>query len=70
MDLQRSRVGIFAKQLLKWVLLLAVLTSLAMAQDAGSSAPANAAKPAQSATVVRPDSYIIGAEDVLSIYVW
>ena len=70
MDLQRSRVGIFAIQLLKWVLLLAVLTSLAMAQDAGSSAPANAAKPAQSATVVRPDSYIIGAEDVLSIYVW
>ena len=70
MDLQRSRVGIFAKQLLKWVLLLAVLASLAMAQDAGSSAPANAAKPAQSATVVRPDSYIIGAEDVLSIYVW
>jgi len=70
MDLQRSRVGIFAIQLLKWVLLLAVLTSLAMAQDAGSSAPANAAKPAQSATGVRPDSYIIGAEDVLSIYVW
>ena len=70
MDLQRSRVGIFAIQLLKWVLLLAVLTSLAAAQDAGSSAPANAAKPAQSATGVRPDSYIIGAEDVLSIYVW
>ena len=70
MDLQRSRVGIFAIQLLKWVLLLAVLTNLAMAQDAGSSAPANAAKPAQSATGVRPDSYIIGAEDVLSIYVW
>jgi len=70
MDVLRSRVGIFAIQLLKWVLLLAVLTSLAMAQDAGSSAPANAAKPAQSATGVRPDSYIIGAEDVLSIYVW
>jgi len=70
MDVLRSRVGIFAIQLLKWVLLLAVLTNLAMAQDAGSSAPANAAKPAQSATGVRPDSYIIGAEDVLSIYVW
>ncbi len=62
-----------------WVLLLGVITSVAMAQDAGNSAQPNAAKPAQTVasgssvgptTAIRPDSYVIGAEDVLSIYVW
>jgi len=79
MDLYGSRVEILAIRLLKWVLLLGVLTSLAVAQDAGSSASANAAKPTQSAapdnppkppTGIRPDSYVIGAEDELSIFVW
>jgi polysaccharide biosynthesis/export protein len=79
MDLTRRIDEILAKQLLKWLLLLGVLTSVAVAQDAGNSVPSNAAKPAQSAapdnppkptTSVRPDSYIIGAEDVLAIYVW
>jgi polysaccharide export outer membrane protein len=56
--------------LLKWALLLGVLTSLAVAQDAGNPAAATAAKPVPSATGVRPDSYVIGAEDVLSVYVW
>ena len=79
MDLQRSRVEILAIQLLKWVLLLGVLTSLAVAQDAGNAAPVNPAKtapatapdnPPKPAASVSPDSYVIGAEDVLSIYVW
>lgn len=79
MNLQRSRVETPAKRLLHFVLLLAVLTGLAQAQDASSSSQPPAAKPAPSAptdipstapTSVRPDSYIIGAEDVLSIYVW
>lgn len=78
MSLQRSRVEIIAKRLLHFVLLLAVLTGLAQAQDASSSSQPPAATPAPSPTTdtptvpanVRPDSYIIGAEDVLSIYVW
>jgi polysaccharide export outer membrane protein len=76
---KRSKVENVAIQLLELVLLLVGLTSLVMAQDAGSPTPGNAAIPAQPAaadslpkpaTGVRPDSYIIGAEDVLSIYVW
>src|ERR1035438_7728078 len=79
MDLQRSRFKKGAMRLLKCVLLLGALTGLAPAQDAGNSAPTNAAKPTQpaatdtapkSATGVRPDSYIIGAEDVITVYVW
>jgi polysaccharide export outer membrane protein len=79
MDFKRSRVEILATRLLSWVLLLGVLASLAVAQDAGNSTQGNAAKPAQSAapdtlpkpaTAVRPDSYIIGAEDVLTVFVW
>jgi len=79
MDLKRCRVEFFVPRLLKWVLLLAVWTGLAVAQNAGNSTPSNSAKPAQSVasgssvgptTSIRPDSYVIGAEDVLSIYVW
>jgi polysaccharide export outer membrane protein len=79
MDLKRSRVEILATRLLSWVLLLGVLASFAVAQDAGNSPERNAPKSAQSvapdtlpkaATGVRPDSYIIGAEDVLTVFVW
>ena len=73
MDLQRSRVEILAVNLLKWMLLLGVVTSMAMAQDAGAPAPATPAKPAQTAAAapgVRSDSYVIGAEDVITVYVW
>ena len=79
MDLKRSRLEIFAMRLLNWVLLLAVVTSAAVAQDPATSAQSDAAKPAQaaasgapakSAPTVSPDSYIIGAEDVLSVNVW
>src|ERR1017187_365975 len=79
MDLKRSRLEIFAMRLLNWVLLLAVVTSAGGAQDPATSAQSDAAKPAQaaasgapakSAPTVSPDSYIIGAEDVLSVNVW
>jgi len=64
--------------LLKWTLLLAILTSLAVAQDAASSSQASNSKPAttaspdlpKSAPGVRPESYVIGAEDTISVYVW
>jgi polysaccharide export outer membrane protein len=76
MSLQRSRVEIPTKRLLYFVLLFAVLTGLAQAQDTSSSSqppapkPAPADNPSPAPTSVPPDSYIIGAEDVLSIYVW
>jgi len=76
MSLQRSRVEILTKRLLYFVLLLAVLTGLAQAQDTSSSSQPPAPKPAPAdipsppPTSVPPDSYIIGAEDVLSIFVW
>jgi polysaccharide export outer membrane protein len=73
-------VGSLAVRLLKWTLLLAILTSLAAAQDAPSSSPASSSKPAttaspspdlpKSAAGVRPESYVIGAEDVLDVFVW
>jgi polysaccharide export outer membrane protein len=75
---KRSRVDNLAIRLLELLLLLVGLTSLVMAQEAGSPTPGRAATPAQPtavglpkpATGVLPDSYIIGAEDVLAIYVW
>jgi polysaccharide biosynthesis/export protein len=70
---QRNRVETLAKQLLHFALLLAVLTSLGLAQDATATKPAQPAatdNPPPSSTVVRPDSYVIGAEDVISVYVW
>lgn len=79
MDLCGSRGEIVTMRWFKWLLLVGVLTSLAVAQDAGNTAPVDAAKPAASATPdnpskppsgIRSDSYVIGAEDVLSIYVW
>jgi polysaccharide export outer membrane protein len=76
MSLQRSRVEIPTKRLLYFVLLFAVLTGLAQAQDTSSSSQPPAPKPAPvdnpspAPTSVPADSYIIGAEDVLSIYVW
>ena len=78
MHLNRSGVGSLAVRLLKWTLLLAILTSLAVAQDAASSSQASNSKPAttaspdlpKSAPGVRPESYVIGAEDTISVYVW
>ena len=78
MHLNRSGVRSLAVRLLKWTLLLAILTSLAVAQDAASSSQASNSKPAttaspdlpKSAPGVRPESYVIGAEDTISVYVW
>ncbi len=78
MDLQRNRVEGLVKRSLHYLVMLGVLTSLALAQDA-SSPDASAPKPAQSTVTNNPpkqaagslpDSYVVGAEDVLSIYVW
>ncbi|MGA9564921.1 MAG: polysaccharide biosynthesis/export family protein [Candidatus Korobacteraceae bacterium] len=79
MHVQRSGVGNLAVRMLKWTLLLAILSSLAMAQDAAPTAQTGAPTVAPAAPVdnppksvpgVRPDSYIIGAEDVITVYVW
>ncbi len=73
MNWQKSRVEIPAKPLLHFALLLAVLTSLAVAQDAAAAKPAEPAatdNPPPASTAIRPDSYVIGAEDVISVYVW
>ena len=71
MDWQTSKVGLVALRLLEIALLLAVLSGLVMAQDAAKPAPSTAPDTAsKSATGVRPDSYIIGAEDVLTVFVW
>ena len=78
MHLNGSGVGSLAVRLLKWTLLLAILTCLAVAQDAASSSQAINSKPAttaspdlpKSAPGVRPESYVIGAEDTISVYVW
>ena len=78
MHLNRSGVRNLAVRLLKWTLLLAILTSLAVAQDAASTPQASNSKPVttappdlpKSAPGVRPESYVIGAEDTISVYVW
>jgi polysaccharide export outer membrane protein len=78
MHVERSGVENLAVRLLKWTLLLAILTSLGVAQDAASSSQASNSKPAttappdlpKSAPGVRPESYVIGAEDTISVYVW
>ena len=69
-----------AVRLLKWTLLLAILTSFALGQDTSSSSQPTSSKPRtaaasspdlpKSAPGVRPESYIIGAEDVIDVFVW
>jgi polysaccharide biosynthesis/export protein len=79
MHVQRSGVGNLAVSMVKWTLLLAILSNLAMAQDAPGSTSTSTPKPApavpadnppKSVPGVRPDSYVIGAEDVITVYVW
>src|SRR5215472_4933973 len=80
MYLERSGVENLASQLLKWTLLLAILTSFVSAQDTASSSQPSTPKPTtpaaapdnvpKSAPGVRPESYVIGAEDVIAVYVW
>ncbi len=80
MSLSRDGVKIFAVRSLKWTLLLAILSSLAIAQETAGAAQPDTAKPATAPSTnstaksvvpgIQPDSYIIGAEDVIGIYVW
>jgi polysaccharide biosynthesis/export protein len=79
MHVQRSGVENLAVRMLKWTLLLAILSNLAMGQattattqdSAPKAAPAASVdNPPKSAPGVRPESYVIGAEDVISVYVW
>jgi polysaccharide biosynthesis/export protein len=79
MLLQRNGARNLAIGLLKWTLLLVFLSHLATAREAAVTAQAGAAKPApvapagnppKSDTGVRPESYVIGAEDVISVFVW
>lgn len=78
MRLHESGVANSAAGLLKWISLIVILAGLAGAQqapapDQATAAPASAPKPAAAAGAasgVRSDSYVIGAEDVISVYVW
>lgn len=80
MFVERSGVKNLAARLLKWTLLLAILTSFVSAQDATSSSQPTTPKPTtqpaatdsvpKSAPGVRSESYVIGAEDVIDVYVW
>jgi polysaccharide biosynthesis/export protein len=75
MHVQRSGVGNLAVRLVKWTLLLAIFSGLTVGQDAPAAAAGDTPKPSvnnppKSAAVVRPDSYVIGAEDVITVYVW
>ena len=65
-----KRVSVRLAALLTWCgVLLALLSTIALAQTA--AAPANPPKQAPAnAAGVPSDSYIIGAEDTLSVYVW
>jgi polysaccharide export outer membrane protein len=71
MHLQISGVKNPAVRWLQWMFLFVILSGLAMAQDAAPPAQTSAPKPAaDSSAGVRTDSYVIGAEDVISVYVW
>jgi polysaccharide biosynthesis/export protein len=61
-----------AVRLFVTVLILMAFSSLVIAQDAATPPPdtTKPAPPSQTSTGVRPDAYVIGAEDGLSIYVW
>ena len=61
-----------AVRLFVMVLMLVALCGFAMAQDATTAPPA-VAKPepaSQANSTVHPDGYVIGAEDLISVYVW
>jgi polysaccharide biosynthesis/export protein len=80
MHVQRSGVeNLAVPRMLKWTLLLAILSGMAVGQDTAVTTPGSAPKTAPSASVdnppksvpgVRQDSYVIGAEDVITVYVW
>jgi polysaccharide biosynthesis/export protein len=79
MHVLRSGVGNLAVRMVKWTLLLAIFCNLAMGQDTTGATQPGAQKAGPAASVdnppksvpgVRSDSYVIGAEDVITVYVW
>ena len=73
MDLRKSGLGQSTYGLLALVLLFALVSSLAAQAPSAEVPPPGAAtpeKPHKSVAGVNEDSYVIGAEDVISIYVW
>lgn len=71
MDLERLGSERPCVRLAPCLVLIAIFTSLAVAQDTSApSAPPKQTPAAAAAAGVRPESYVIGAEDTLSIYVW
>ena len=71
MYLQRRGFEKPAIRMLACATLLTILSSLAFGQEAPPPAAPAASKPSAAAAAdVRPDAYVIGAEDVISIYVW
>ena len=54
------------------IIIVMALSGLVMAQDSTTTPPATAKPepPSQADTGVRADAYVIGAEDVLTVYVW
>jgi polysaccharide biosynthesis/export protein len=70
MFLQKRSVVKPAVRMLGILALIAVLSTLAVAQDAATAPGATAPKSPAGATGVHPDAYVIGAEDVLTVFVW
>ena len=70
MVLQKRGFIIVVFGMLVGLALITVFSMLSVAQDAATPPPGSAPKPTGVATGVRPDAYIIGAEDVISVYVW
>ena len=71
MDLQKRGLEKKVVRLAMWLFLIAVFSSLGLAQTPVAPATAPAAKPSDAAASgVRPESYVIGAEDVISVFVW
>ena len=67
---KRVSVKLYTRAIL-CMILFAILSTLAVAQDVAAPASSTAPKQAPAnAAGVRPDAYIIGAEDTLSVYVW
>ena len=61
-----------AVRLLLTTMMVLAVSCLAWSQEAATSAPAptKPGSPSQASVGVLPDAYVIGAEDVLSVYVW
>ncbi len=81
MYLQRHGIEKSAIRILMCIAFLTIYSTLVIGQEPATPAAPPADKPAGTAAVptkpagptgdvLRPDSYVIGAEDVISIYVW